>query len=549
MTASTAKPTVLIVRDGWGENPNTAHDAFNAIRLARTPVDDQLGEEWPRTLIRTSGEDAGLPPGTMGNSEVGHQNIGAGRVVDQEVMRITRAIHDGSFFENAGLRGAFEHAANNDGCVHLLGLLSDGQVHSDIEHLFALLELAQRVGFPGARVLIHLITDGRDVGPKTALGYLDRLESRMREVGIGRIASVCGRYDAMDRDHRWERTALAYRILTGREVRHEKFDPSRLREAPSARAAIEAYYEHPTEPSRTGDEFINPTRILVQEGDSEGTFIGEGDAVIFYNFRGDRPRQITKAFTLDDEAWANVQGGGFARGDRIGNLYFCAMTGYEQGLPVSAIAFEKPPKLREILGQVVSDAGRTQFRCAETEKFAHVTFFFNDYREEPFEGERRKLCPSPREVSTYDQKPEMSAREVCREVLERLGAEDGEDLLVVNFANPDMVGHTGNLDAVVKAVEVVDECVGQIVRATLICGGALIVTADHGNAEQMWSPENDSPHTAHTTYDVPLLIVGEAYRNRSLRDGGRLADIAPTLLEMMGIAPPEAMTGRSLIQS
>ncbi|TVQ54348.1 MAG: 2,3-bisphosphoglycerate-independent phosphoglycerate mutase [Phycisphaerales bacterium] len=549
MTASTAKPTVLIVRDGWGENPNAAHDAFNAIKLARTPVDDQLRQDWPHTLIKTSGVDAGLPPGTMGNSEVGHQNIGAGRIVDQEVMRITRAIHDGSFFENAGLRGAFEHAAANDGCVHLLGLLSDGQVHSDIEHLFALLDLAKRVDFPGERVVIHIITDGRDVGPKTALGYLDQLESKMREIGIGRIASVCGRYYAMDRDHRWERTALAYRLLTGREVAHEKFDSSLLREAPSARAAIEAYYENPTESSRTGDEFINPTRIMVQEEDSEGTLIGEGDAVIFYNFRGDRPRQITKAFTFDDEAWANVQGGGFARGDRIRNLYFCAMTGYEEGLPVNAIAFKKPPKMRDILGQVVSAAGRTQFRCAETEKFAHVTFFFNDYREEPFEGEGRKLCPSPQDVSTYDQKPEMSAREVCREVLQRLAAEDCEDLLIVNFANPDMVGHTGNLDAVIKAVEVVDECVGQIVRATLVCGGALIVTADHGNAEQMWSPENDSPHTAHTTYDVPLLIVGEAYRNRSLREGGRLADIAPTLLEMMGLAPPNTMTGRSLWQS
>lgn len=540
-------PLVLIIRDGWGENPHPEHDAFNAVKLANTPIDDALRDAWPHTLIRTCGEDVGLPPGTMGNSEVGHQNIGAGRIVDQEVMRITRAIRDGSFFENTALRGAFEHARKTGGNVHLLGLLSDGQVHSDIEHLFALLDLATRLEFPGDRVLIHIITDGRDVGPTTALSYLERLKAKMRETGIGRIATVCGRYYAMDRDHRWERIALAYQTLTGRPVQHPKLNRDLLACASSAAETIQRYYDEPTEPSRTGDEFVRPTQLVDATSNRPCGLIDDGDSVIFYNFRGDRPRQLTKAFVLDDEAWSNVANGGFNRGKKLANLYFCAMTGYEQGLPVSAIAFEKPPKMKNILGQMISESGLTQFRCAETEKFAHVTFFFNDYREEPFRGEHRLLCPSPQDVSTYDQKPEMSARDVCDGVLARLRSDDCEPLLIVNFANPDMVGHTGKLDAVVKAVEIVDACVGEIIEAALEHGGSLIITADHGNAEQMWSPEHDSPHTAHTTYDVPLFLVGEAFRDRSLRRGGRLADIAPTALAMLGLPQPPEMTGISLL--
>jgi 2,3-bisphosphoglycerate-independent phosphoglycerate mutase len=544
---SSRAPVVLVIRDGWGENPHPEHDAFNAIKLAKTPVDDELRANWPHTLIRTSGEDVGLPPGTMGNSEVGHQNIGAGRIVDQEVMRITRAIRDGSFFENRALRGSFEHSQKTGGQVHLLGLVSDGQVHSDIEHLVALLELAQKLDFPGDRVFIHMITDGRDVGPKTALRYLERLEATVSETGIGRIASVIGRYYAMDRDHRWERTAAAYHVLTGREVRHERFDPDLIRTARTARDAIQHYYDNPTESSRDGDEFILATRIAPNDNDTDIGRINDGDSVIFFNFRGDRPRQITKAFTFDDAAWRDVQNGGFDRGTRIGNLYFCAMTGYEAGLPVSAIAFEKPPKMKNILGQIIAAANLTQYRCAETEKFPHVTFFFNDYREEPFTGESRLLIPSPQDVSTYDQKPEMSAHEVCQGVLDRLAADNGERLIIVNFANPDMVGHTGKLDAVIKAVETTDECVGRIVRATLACSGSLIITADHGNAEQMYDPDHDSPHTAHTTYDVPLIIVGERYRNATLRRGGRLADIAPTVLAMMALAQPPEMTGETLL--
>lgn len=543
----THRPVVLIIRDGWGENPHPEHDAFNAVKIAQTPVADQLHRDWPHTLIRTSGEDVGLPKGTMGNSEVGHQNIGAGRIVDQEIMRITRAIRDGRFFENKELRDAFRHAQNTGGNVHILGLVSRGQVHSDLDHAFALIDLAQREGIDPKRVLVHAITDGRDTGPKTGIGFVGELEAKLKDAGIGRIASVIGRYWAMDRDHRWERIAWAYAALTGRTVKHPQMTSSMtVAHARSAHEAIERYYNHPADANRTGDEFITPT-IINDADDQPLPRIADGDAVIFFNFRGDRPRQITKAFVLDDDEWADVKNGGFNRGEPVNNLFFCAMTGYESGLPVSAIAFEKPPKMAGILGEVVSDAGLTQFRCAETEKFAHVTFFFNDYREEPFTGESRVIVPSPQDVSTYDQKPEMSAAGVCDAVLARLRDEACEPLIVVNFANGDMVGHTGKLDAVVKAIETVDACVGQIVEAALARGGALVITADHGNAEQMWDPAHDAPHTAHTTYDVPLYLVGEGLQERAVRPGGRLADIAPTVLSLLGIEQPKEMTGESLL--
>jgi len=539
-------PVVLIVRDGWGENPHPEHDRFNAVHLAETPVADRLGREWPSTLIKTSGEDVGLPDGVMGNSEVGHQNIGAGRIVDQEVMRITRAVRDGTFFENPVLRAAFEHARETGGAVHLLGLVSDGQVHSDIHHLFALVDLAVRLEFPGERLFVHAITDGRDTGPKTGLGFIRQIEEKLAETGVGKIATVSGRYWAMDRDNRWGRVARAYAALTGREVRAGSETPE-IWSARSAEAAIERYYDEPSEASREGDEFIVPTRILGEDGEPIAS-IGDGDAVIFFNFRGDRPRELTKAFKLDDETFAEVPGGGFERGDRLENLHFCTLTGYETGLPVDGIVFEKPPKMPEILGQVVSERGLRQFRCAETEKYPHVTFFFNDYRDQPFPGETQHLLPSPKEVSTYDQKPEMSAHEVCEAVLERVRAEDGESFIVVNFANPDMVGHTGKLEAIVRAVEVVDACVGRLVEAVLERGGALMITADHGNAEQTWDPEHEAPHTAHTTYDVPLYVVGERFRGRELRSDGRLADVAPTLLEILGLEQPAAMDGHSLLE-
>lgn len=546
MSRSNDGPSViLIIRDGWGESPHREHDAFNAVRLARTPVADRLTRDFPHTLIRTSGEDVGLPDGVAGNSEVGHQNIGAGRVVDQEVMRINRAIRDGTFFKNEALLGAFAHAREHDSNVHLMGLVSDGLVHSDIAHLFALIDLAAKEGFPGDRVFIHAFTDGRDTGPTTGLGFIKQLEAKLKGAGIGRIVSVIGRYYAMDRDHRWARTVAAYTALTGRSI-----EDADVRTAPTAHEAIQHYYDNPAEPNRDGDEFVNPSMICFGDSPKETVHVSDGDAVIFFNFRGDRPRQITRAFVLDDDEWAKVKGGGFNRGAKIKNLYFCTMAAYEEGLPVSAVVFPKPPMMNNILGEIVSSAGLTQFRSAETEKFAHVTFFFNDYREDPFPGETRLLCPSPRDVSTYDQKPEMSAHDVCAGVLDRLRAEDCEPLIVVNFANPDMVGHTGRLAAAVQAVEVVDGCVGRIVEAALARGGSLVITADHGNAEQMWNPEDDCPHTAHTPYDVPLILVGQRFEDggATLRPGGRLADIAPTLLQLMKLKAPTDMTGRSLIE-
>ncbi len=541
-------PLVLVIRDGWGENPHPEHDAFNAVKLAATPVAARLMRDYPATLIRTSGEDVGLPAGTMGNSEVGHQNIGAGRIVEQEVLRIGRAIANGSFFSKPALGAAFDHANARGGRVHLLGLVSDGLVHSDLTHLFALIDLAARRRFPAERLLVHAITDGRDTAPQGGLGYVRQVQERLERARVGRIASVIGRYYAMDRDNRWERVALAFQCLTGRGSPPPavKSAGPAIREAASAEQAIASYYEKPTEPNRKGDEFIVPTRIAPQGPQS---LVQDGDAVIFFNYRGDRPRELTRAFVLDDAAWAAVPNAGFPRGPQYRDLFFCTMTGYEAGLPVSAIVFDKPPKMESILGEVISRAGLGQFRCAETEKYPHVTYFFNDYREEPFPGEERLLVPSPRDVSTYDQKPQMSAYEVCAGVVGRLSKREGEPLIVVNFANGDMVGHTGNLKAAIRAVEVTDECVGRIAEAALSLGGSLIVTADHGNAEQMWDPKNNCPHTAHTTYDVPLIVAGAPFKGRVLRSGGRLADIAPTALAMLGIRPPTEMTGRSLLET
>ena len=533
-------PCVLLIRDGWGANPHPEQDRFNAIHLARTPVADSLHRDWPTTLVRTSGRDVGLPEGAdgpvMGNSEVGHQNIGAGRIVDQELMRISRSIEEGTFFENAALDAAFGAVESTGGTVHLIGLISDGQVHSDLDHVLALVDFAGRRGVPSDRLVVHAITDGRDTPPTTGRGHLARLEERLAERGFGPIASVMGRYWAMDRDHRWERVERAWDCLV--------HVPRTV--AASADAALESYYAAPTEPSLHGDEFVPPVAIGIDVEAATRTRIADGDSVIFMNFRGDRPREITKAFVLDDAAWSEVPRGGFDRGERPKGLRFTGLTRYEEGLPIE-VAFEKPERMPMILGETLSAAGLTQLRCAETEKFPHVTFFFNDYREEPFPGERRILLDSPTDVVTYDQKPEMSAYGVRDAVLERIAAEDCEDLIVVNFANGDMVGHTGSLEATIRACEVVDECVGAVVEAVLERGGELLVTADHGNAEQMWNPESDCPHTAHTNFTVPLHLVGERWRSARLRPDGRLADVAPTLLEMLGLDGPEEMTGRSLV--
>lgn len=522
-------PMVLIVRDGWGCNPHPEMNSYNAIHLAAHPVDDALMARYPHVLIHTSGESVGLPAGVMGNSEVGHQNLGAGRVVDQETMRITRRIRDGSFFKNPTLLGAFEHAQKHNSRVHLLGLCSDGRVHSDQAHAYAILELAAKLKFAPDRLAIHAITDGRDTAPQGGIKYLAALEDKISQVGVGRIVSVMGRYYIMDRDNRWDRVKKAFDLLT--HGIGDRFD--------SARAALEHYYAHPTEPSRNGDEFVTPSVIGTQP-----VTIGDHDAVIFFNYRGDRPREITKAFVLDDNAFSKEPNGGFARGKVPQDLYYATMTAYEQGLPVKVI-FEKPEKMHDILGMYMSACGLKQFRSAETEKFPHVTFFFNDYREAPFPLEDRGMAASPR-VSTYDQKPEMSAAEVTALVCKAL--ESGNyDLLIVNFANGDMVGHTGNLPAAIQAVQTVDRCVGQVVDKVKQLGGSLIITADHGNCEQMWDPINNCPHTSHTTYDVELILVDDRYIGRTLRTGGALCDVAPTLLAIMGLGAPAEMSGKSLL--
>ena len=533
-------PCILIIRDGWGINPHPQERAADGTRLGKTPVCDRLEQEWPHTLIKTSGEDVGLPiengEPVMGNSEVGHQNIGAGRIVDQELMRITRAVRSGEFARNEGLVAACAHAkgTTDDGrarALHIMGLVSGGKVHSDFLHLETLVQLAKSQGVPSDRVFVHVFTDGRDTAQQSGLPVVERLEELLAQAG-GRIATVIGRYWALDRDFRWDRVERAWNAIMNR---------TGTVYGANAVQVMRDYYAHPTSSNMSGDEFIPPTRILRDAGVPT-----DGDAVVFFNFRGDRPRELTMAFVLPDDAWSKVKSGGFARDPRPHGLHFVTMTGYEQGLPVR-VAFERPAKMPHIMGEWISSLGLTQFRCAETEKFPHVTFFFNDYREEPFPGERRTLIPSPKDVETYDQKPEMSAYGVRDAVLGRIAAADCESFIVVNFANPDMVGHTGNLQAVINACEVVDECVGQIVEATLARGGSLVITADHGNAEQMKDPKTGEPQTAHTNFTVELFVVGEAFHAVQLREGGRLADIAPTMLAMMGCPQPPEMSGTSLL--
>ena len=542
------KPVVLIVRDGWGRNPNQDQDEYNAVKLANTPCNDSLLKTYPWTTIATSGEDVGLPEGTMGNSEVGHQNLGAGRVVDQESVRITKSIREGDFFENERLVEGVKRAKEKDGWVHVMGLASDAGVHSLLGHLYGCLELCKRHNHH--KVAIHLFTDGRDTGPFTGLEFARRIEERAREIGVGRIVSISGRYYAMDRDNRWERVQMAYDMLTGRNRDLPEFG--------TATEAFRDYYDDPSNDSQTGDEFITPRYV---GSNWRETRIDDGDTAIFFNYRGDRPREIIRSFVMD-KFYGNVKASpdtgekGFDRGKKL-DVYWITMTAYEQELNTMVnVAFPKPPKMVNIGGEYLSSKGLRQFRCAETEKFPHVTFFFNDYRDEPFDGEGRKMAQSPK-VGTYDLKPEMSAYEVRDIVLERLTADDCEDFILVNFANGDMVGHTGKLQAAIKACETVDECVDAIVSKTLEKGGSLIVTADHGNSEQLWDEENESAHTAHTTYDVDCIVV-DADRTRdasgsmdnpsgALRSGGRLADVFPTVLDLLELEKPKEMTGRSLL--
>ena len=512
-----ARPLVLIVIDGWGVAPD---GPANAVSLAKTPVMDGLWERAPHTTVEASGVHVGLPEGQIGNSEVGHLNIGAGYTVLQDLPRIDREIETGAFFENPALVGAVEHvkqgAANNSERpprLHLLGLFSDGGVHSHASHALALVDLAKRHGVEHVRV--HPFLDGRDVPPRQALADLEAFEPKLAERGNARIATVMGRYYAMDRDTRWDRTEKAYRALV-------------LGEGERAESAIEAVkrsYE-----ANVGDEFVTPTMIGSPD---EGT-IESGDAVVFFNFRADRARQLTRAFVSPDFD-------GFERPAWPQPLHFVTFGEYEGGLPVTAVAF--PPTLVETpLAKVVSDAGLRQLHVAETEKYAHVTYFLNGGHEAAFLNEDRKLVPSPK-VATYDLRPEMSADGVADETVK--GIEAGYSFVALNFANPDMVGHTGVLDAAIKAVETVDAAIGRIAEATRQAGGVLVVTADHGNAEEMIDEEG-RPKTAHTTRPVPVIVDG-ADEVEALRAGGRLSDVAPTVLELMGLEAPPAMTAQSLI--
>jgi 2,3-bisphosphoglycerate-independent phosphoglycerate mutase len=507
------KPLLLMILDGWGINP---HQEDNAVALARTPNMTRLSREYPCVQMEASGLAVGLPAGQMGNSEVGHLNIGAGRIVYQDLTRISKAIEDGSFFTNPVLLDCMAGTKAAGGSLHLAGLLSDGGVHSHNTHLYALLELAKKAGLE--KVFVHCLLDGRDTPPKSGADYLAQLETEIKKIGVGRIATVIGRYYAMDRDKRWDRVEKAYdAIVLGTGNMYA-----------TAKQAIEQSYL-----DGVNDEFVLPS-VIVEGGEPVG-MLKDGDGFIFFNFRSDRAREITRALTDPDFA-------GFARKYRPRLSSYACMTVYDEtfNLPV-AFGFEE---LKNILGEVVSKAGLKQLRIAETEKYAHVTFFFNGGNEAPFPGEDRILIPSPREVPTYDKKPEMSARLVCDELLRQLD-EDRYDFIVLNFANADMVGHTGVLSAAVKAIETVDECVGKIVGKILEKKGRAIVTADHGNAEIMVD-EKGGPHTAHTTDPVPLILVDDTRKNAALRPG-ILADIAPTVLELLFLPRPKEMTGKSLL--
>ncbi len=509
------RPIMLVIMDGWGWREEIEG---NAIRLANTPNLDSFYEEYPFTLLKASGKAVGLPEGQMGNSEVGHLNLGAGRIVYQDLTRINMAIEDGSFYKNRVLIELMEAVKENHSVLHLLGLVSDGGVHSQMEHLFALLKLAKKIGLQ--QVCVHAFLDGRDTDPHSGITYLKQLQEEMKKIALGCICSLIGRYYAMDRDKRWDRIEKAYRCLVYGEGR-KATDP--------LKALQESYDAGET------DEFVKPVVILDKNGEPKPR-ISDGDGVIFFNFRADRARELTMAFTQKDFSEFDVS-------DRPKLVGFVTMTQYDKNfdLPVAFL----PQRLEHILGEEVSNGGLLQFRIAETEKYAHVTYFFNGGEETPFPGEDRLLIPSPRDVATYDQKPEMSAYEVAEALLERI-KEDKYHLIVVNFANGDMVGHTGVLEAAIKACEVVDECVGKITDAWLSLGHAAIVTSDHGNAEMMLTPDH-SIFTAHTNFPVPLYLLDDTRKDVHLHKG-ILADVAPTILHMMGLPIPKEMTGKVLIK-
>ncbi|NLJ95797.1 MAG: 2,3-bisphosphoglycerate-independent phosphoglycerate mutase [Clostridiales bacterium] len=508
------KPTVLLILDGFGLNDRK--DA-NAIAIAKTPNIDRLMEEYPFVKGNASGMAVGLPEGQMGNSEVGHINIGAGRIVYQELTRITKEIQDGDFFKNAALLAAIDNCKRNNSDLHLYGLLSDGGVHSHNTHLYGLLELAKQQGVKN--VYVHAFLDGRDTPPASGKTYVEELGEKMRIYGLGKIATVMGRYYAMDRDNRWDRIEKAYRAMVYGEGET----------ADSAVNAVQNSYD-----KEKFDEFVIPT-VVLEDGKPVAT-IKENDSIICYNFRPDRAREITRAFCDDEFA-------GFDRGkDRMKLQYVC-FSEYDITIPNKLVAFHKV-SIDDTFGQFLAEKKMTQLRLAETEKYAHVTFFFNAGNEVPNEGEDRILVNSPK-VATYDLQPEMSVYKVGEHLVEAIKS-DKYDVIIANFANPDMVGHTGILEAAVKAVEAVDECVGKAVEALLSVDGQMFLCADHGNAEQLIDYNTNEPFTAHTTNPVPFILINFD-DNYTLAPGGRLADIVPTLIDMMGMKQPEAMTGKSLL--
>ncbi|MGV8983087.1 2,3-bisphosphoglycerate-independent phosphoglycerate mutase [Clostridium sp.] len=505
------KPVMLMILDGFGL---TDHVDGNAVLSANKPNYDRIIKKYPGTKLNACGPYVGLPEGQMGNSEVGHLNIGAGRIIYQELTRITKEIKEGDFFKNLAFNKAIDKAIENNSSLHLLGLLSDGGVHSHIDHLKALLKLASDKG--AKKVYVHAFLDGRDVQPGSALDYIAEIEDYMKEIGVGKIATVSGRYYAMDRDTRWERVRLAYDAMV----------LSKGEENTSAIEAVKrAFHDNKT------DEFVLPTVIM--EDNKPVAAIKNKDSVIFFNFRPDRAREITRA--INDKVFL-----GFER--KTLDLTYVCTTQYDISLENVDVAYT-PESYSNTLGEYVSKMGKKQLRIAETEKYAHVTFFFNGGVEAPNTNEDRALIPSPK-VATYDLKPEMSAYEVTEELLKRL-AMDEYDMIILNFANPDMVGHTGDFEAAKKAIEAVDECLGKVVRSVLDLDGTIFITADHGNSEQMIDYSTGKPMTAHTTNLVPFTCVSN-HRNE-LRDSGILADIAPTMLQVMGLTAPKEMTGKSLI--
>lgn len=521
-TVKRPRPFVLIVMDGWGINPRKEG---NAIALARTPNIDRLARDWPHTAVKTSGAAVGLPEGQMGNSEVGHQNIGAGKRVLQDYTRVSESIRDGSFFSNPALLKAIEHVKKNSSQLHICGLLGNGGVHAHESHLEALLRLADMHDIE--HVYVHSFTDGRDTSPTGGIEFIRQLQARAREIGgphAAKVATVSGRYYAMDRDNRWDRTGITYLAMTRGEGQQTS----------SAVEAIQQSYD-----KGITDEFIIPT--VIKEDNHPVAVVKAGDALIHYNFRPDRARQLTKAFVMKE--LPPQAEGKFNRGPRIEDLQYVMMTEYEEGLDAE-VAY-RADEVEMPLARVISEAGLHQFHTAETEKYAHVTYFINGRRETPFPGEERLLVPSPK-VPTYDLQPEMSAAGVTDTAVEHIRS--GQyDLIIMNYANADMVGHTGIIEAAIKAVEVVDTGVGRVVEATLAMGGGLLITADHGNAEQLIEYDTGKPFTAHTTYPVPLYLVMPQLAHVKLRTDGILADVSPTILQIMGIPQPKDMTGKSLI--